>query len=184
MIGSWLVTAAVVAAEAVFYVQYAGFDGQFHFWLHGLLGAALGLTALTAARLTAPRRDTAGRMIGCRSVPWVAGFLGHLYSAFPDVLFLTAGVPHQRWMNAFAFHITAHFLPAPILTALAVFLLALVGYGLAMVGRRRTTTAGIAALGAAALVATWTLATAEPIPDDIEDLRTRPGFAEHHTELQ
>jgi hypothetical protein len=184
MIRSSIAAVAAVTTEVVLYVQYAGFDGQFHFWLHGLLGGALGLTVLSAARLIARRRDTAGRLIGSRTAPWAAAFLGHVYSAFPDVLFLTAELPHQRWMDVFAFHITAHFVPAPVLTALAVFLLALFGYGLAMVGGRRSTTAGVVALGAGALLATWALAIAGPIPDDIQDLRTHPGLAEHRAESQ
>jgi hypothetical protein len=40
-------------------------------------------------------------------------------------------------MNVFAFHITVHFIAAPILTALALFLLALAGYAPAAPARRR-----------------------------------------------
>ena len=35
-------------------------------------------------------------------------------------------------MDAFALHITVHFIPAPVPTALALFLLALAAYGLVM----------------------------------------------------
>lgn len=110
-------------------------------------------------------------------------FLGHLYSALPDVAFLTGGVLHDCWMDVFAFHITAHFIPAP-LTALALFLLALAGYALAASGRPRPAVAGLGALGAAALLATVALWAAAPIPDDIQDLRSNSRLAWHHTGME
>jgi presenilin-like A22 family membrane protease len=123
----WIAAGAVVAAEVVLYWQYAELDGEFHYWLHGLFGAALGVAVSTAARLIARRRWTVTRTTGWRLTPWEAALLGHLYSAFPDVMFLVADVPHHRWMDVFAFHITAHFVPAAIPTVLVVFLLALAG---------------------------------------------------------
>lgn len=45
-----------------------------------------------------------------------SGFVGHLYSAVPDLLFTLGGVLHARWMDVFDLHITAHFLwPSPAL---------------------------------------------------------------------
>jgi hypothetical protein len=106
--------------------------------------------------------------------PWEAGWLGHVYSAVPDVLFLGFGVLHVLWMDVFAFHITLHFIPAPLLTMLALFLLALLAYGLTASRRPRT---GASTLGVGAAVLTVALAMAEPLPDSIHDLRTDRGIA-------
>jgi hypothetical protein len=164
----------VLAAELYLYLRYASLDGEFHYWLHGLIGWALGLLALTAVRL---RRPTPGRSRGFSVTPWEAAGVGHLYSAVPDILFLSAGVLHARWMDAFALHITVHFVPAPVLTGLAVFLLSVGAYGLVMTRRRRS-----AAGGLLAGVATFTLALgfAAPIPTSIQDLREDPRLAFHH----
>ncbi len=178
----WLAAVAVIILEVLSYREYARFDAEFHFWLHGLIGAALGLAALTAARLLARRRGDGSSPVRPRVTPWEAAFLGHVYSALPDILFLAAGVPHHYWMDVFTFHITVHFVPAAVLTALALFLLALLGYGLAMTGRPRVTGAGVGTFAAAALVATLALAAAAPIPDDIQDLRAHPRLAWHHAD--
>jgi hypothetical protein len=177
VIRSWVTAAAVIALEVLLYAEYAQLDGEFHYWLHGLIGAALGLTALATARLLSPRRRDAVRP---RVSPWEAAFLGHLYSALPDILFLTGGVLHDYWMDVFAFHITVHFIPAPVLTSLGLFLLALAGYALVMTGRPRPAAAGLGALAAAAVLATVGLVAAAPIPDDIQDLRSTPRLAWHH----
>ncbi len=80
---------------------------------------------------------------------------------------------HVLWMDVFAFHITLHFIPAPLLTMLALFLLALLAYGLT--ASRHPLTG--AALGIGAAVLTVALATAEPLPDSIHDLRAGRGIA-------
>ncbi len=90
------------------------------------------------------------------------------------MLFLGFGVLHMLWMDVFAFHITIHFIPAPLLTMLALFLLTLVAYGLAM-SRRRLPAAGT--LTAAAAVLAAALALAAPVPDDIHDLLVDRGLA-------
>jgi len=46
-----------VLFEAWMYDRYAALGAQFHFWLHGLFGAALGLAALTLFRLASRRLD-------------------------------------------------------------------------------------------------------------------------------
>ncbi|WP_219419741.1 hypothetical protein [Pseudonocardia nigra] len=173
----------MVLAEILLYTQYARFDGEFHYWLHGLIGGALGLAVLTLARLTTRARPdmmatTIG--VGTGAAPWEAGFLGHLYSAFPDILFLAADQPHDYWMDAFAFHITAHFIPAPIPAALALFLLALAGYTLATTPRRAPRTAAALAISTAAVTSALALSAAAPIPTDIQDLRAHPRLAWHH----
>ena len=98
----YLGAAVVLLAEAYLYWHYAQLHAGFHYWLHGLLGAALGLDGLTGARLvTALRRPTLGQppVRGCLLTAWEAAALGHLYAAFPDILFLTLGLPHGYWMR-------------------------------------------------------------------------------------
>jgi hypothetical protein len=82
-------------------------------------------------------------------------------------------------MDVFAFHITVHFTPSPVVTALAVFLLSLAGYALAMTGRPRLAPTA-AALGAPTVLATVALIATTPVPDDIQDLRSTPRLAWHH----
>ena len=166
-----LSAALVLLVEGYLYVRYAQLDAEFHFWLHGLLGGALGMAAVTAVRLVTSRRRPHRRPA---VAPWEAGGTGHLYSAVPDVLFLGFGVLHMLWMDVFAFHITVHFIPAPLITLLVVFLLSLAAYGLAMSGRVRL---AAAALAASAVACTAALSVAAPIPADIEDLRAHPRIA-------
>jgi hypothetical protein len=64
-------------------------------------------------RLVAVRRRDRDPASGAVT-PWEAGWLGHVYSAVPDVLCLGFGVLHVLWMDVFAFHITVHFIPAPL----------------------------------------------------------------------
>jgi hypothetical protein len=167
----WVSAGLVLAAEVYLYIRYALLGAEFHFWLHGLFGAALGLAALTLLRMLAARR---GGDPGQGAVtPWEGGFAGHLYSAVPDVLFLGFGVLHMLWMDVFAFHITLHFVPVPLLTMLALFLLTLAGYGLA--ASRHGWSAGTAlvtALGVLLLA----LSLAAPIPESIQDIRVDRGF--------
>jgi hypothetical protein len=125
----WTSLLLVLATEGYLYFRYAQFGAQFHFWLHGLFGAALGLAALTLVRVLRTRHhcDPARGAVA----PWEAGWVGHIYSAVPDVLLLGFGVLHVLWMDVFAFHITLHFIPIPLVTMLVLFLLALAAYGLA-----------------------------------------------------
>lgn len=103
--------ALIVLVEVNLSFRYAELGAQFHFWLHGLFGAALGLAGLTVLRLVTAWRRNRDPASGAVA-PWEAGWLGHLYSAPPDVLFLIFGVLHVLWMDVFAFHITRHFIPA------------------------------------------------------------------------
>lgn len=77
-------------------------------------------------------------------------------------------------MDVFAFHITIHFIPAPLVTMLAVFLLTLAAYGLAMSSRRPAAVGALTAVGGVLVAA---LAFAEPIPDDIHQLLVDRGLA-------
>ncbi len=174
MIRNVLGAVALVTGELYLYLRYASLDGQFHYWLHGLLGWALGF-ALTALRLRA----------GDSARPaWETVGLGHLYSAFPDILFLTGEILHAPWMDVFAVHITVHFIPAPVLPVLVLFLLATAGYELAMTRQRRAAAGGLIAAGS-----TWAVAVAVtlagPLPSSIEELRDDRRLAlhrdHHHT---
>lgn len=140
----------VMVVESYLYYRYAQLDAEFHFWLHGMLGAALGLAVLTGLRLLSHRRGRDGglRRPGRELAPWEAGWIGHLYSA----------------------------IPAPLVTMLVVFLLSLTAYwySLAMSGR---TVAAATALAAGAVTFTAALGLAAPISADIEDLRVDRGIA-------
>ncbi|MET9835956.1 hypothetical protein ABZ078_43290 [Streptomyces sp. NPDC006385] len=164
---AWISATLVLTTEVVLYAGYANYGAQFHFWLHGLFGGALGLAALTVVRAIP------GHGSG-RASPWESGFLGHLYSALPDLLFLGFGVLHVLWMDVFAFHITLHFIPAPLYTMLAVFVLTLAAYGLVMTRRRWS---AVAALAVAAAIVVIALAFAAPIPHSVQQIRDHPGLS-------
>jgi hypothetical protein len=167
----WVSAALVLVSEGYLYFRYARLGAEFHFWLHGLFGAALGLAALTIVRILRTRQqgDPARGVVA----PWEAGWLGHIYSALPDVLFLGFGVLHVLWMDVFAFHITLHFVPVPLITMLVLFLLALAAYGLAASRRPRYAVTLLIA-GTGVLLAA--LALADPIPDSLADLHADRGF--------
>jgi hypothetical protein len=107
---------------------------------------------------------------------WEAVGLGHLYAAVPDILFLSGELLHVRWMDAFALHITVHFIPAPVVTVLVLFLIAALGYGLAISRRRRAAAGSIVVAGAAFAVA---VGLAAPLPSSIDELRNDPRLALH-----
>lgn len=86
---------------------------------------------------------------------------GHVYSAVPDVLFLGFGVLHVLWMDVFAFHITLHFVPVPLVTMLVLFVLTLLTYGLAASGKAL---AAVGVLAGATGVLVIALALAAPLP--------------------
>ncbi len=139
--------------------RYGAYGAGFHFWLHGLIGAGLGLSAVGAA-------GALGRPGGLRRpVAWAA--LGHTVSALPDVLFLAADILHVPWMDVLALHITVHFLPAPLVTAAAVFTLGAASAAAARLDRRRV--AG-ALLGATAVVLAAGLALRTPLPRTLEEV--------------
>lgn len=169
----WISVAVVLLTEGWLYYRYAQLGAQFHFWLHGLFGAALGLAALTGLRMLRARRRRRDPTQGAVA-PWEAGWLGHLYSATPDFLFLGFGVLHMLWMDVFAFHITLHFIPAPLVIMLVLFVLTLLAYGLAA-ARHPWLASGTLAVAAGILVVS--LAMAEPIPDSLPELHVDRGFA-------
>lgn len=155
----WLIPLLVIAIEVALYRRYAVLGAQFHFWLHGLSGAALAFVLLTLVGL-ARRRPPAG--------VWAAGLGGHVYSAFPDVLFLLGGVVHTYWMDVFAFHVALHFVPAPLLTMFVVFALSLCAWAAVSLGWRRVAeglTVAAVAVTAVALLAR------QPVPATLQQVR-------------
>lgn len=163
-----VVTATLVLAfEIWLYTEYAALGAQFHFWLHTLFGAALGLVALTLLRLVRRRQDG-------RTAPWEAGWLGQFYSIFPDILFLTFGVLHMMWMDVFALHISLHFVPRPLLAMWVLFTLSLVGYGLSRAGYRLSATV---TLGVFAAVGAFAIALAPDMPVRLDEVRGHGGLA-------
>ena len=164
-----LVSSAVVGLESYLFLRYAELGALFHFWLHGLFGAAIGwaVLALVQLRRTRDRRSA-------RSTVWVAALIGHLYSAAPDVLFLTLDQVHQPWMDLFALHIGIHFLPAPLLTTFTVFSLALAAWASAVLGGDRMAMVLLAAVVALTGIA-WVARDAPPAT--LEELRQSPQLA-------
>lgn len=160
-----VVAAGIIGLVEVYLFQrYRWLGAEFHFWLHGLFGAALGAGLLAVVELTQAQRR--------RSV-LVAGFVGQLYSIVPDVLFLGAGILHYLWMDAFAFHIALHFIPAPLATMVGVFALALTSWGCAVLERRALATV---ALVAAVLLTGGALLVRAPLPATLNDVRAAPGL--------
>ncbi len=126
---------------------------DWHFVLHTLLGCGAGfaVAALLGSR---------------RVVGWV--LLGQALSVLPDVLFITAGIPHQRWMDVFVAHITIHVVAQPLLVAATLFLVAGWGWWLAAWTSQRAAgrllaLAGVAVVGIA-------LALHHPIPTSLAQL--------------
>ncbi|MEJ7817248.1 MAG: hypothetical protein WKF49_01095 [Thermoleophilaceae bacterium] len=77
-------------------------------------------------------------------------------------------------MDAFAFHISLHFIPAPLWWMLGVFVLAVSGERLAA-HRRCAAALGALMLSVGAVV--LGLALRAPLPDTLQDVRARPGIA-------
>lgn len=154
------VLVTVAAVEGYFFLRYAQQGALFHYWLHALLGGYLGVGALAVARLRGRGRRTTG---------WEAGFTGHLYSAVPDVLFLTAGLLHVAWMDVFAVHITAHFLwPSALPAALVLWSLAVLALLLTTLQRPRAA-AGV--LGASLALLAVAVLLRSPLPSSLQQVR-------------
>ena len=163
----WVTLTLVVVFEGWLYTRYAALGAQFHFWLHTLFGAALGLAALTVLRLLRPGRE--GPVAA-----WEAGWFGQLYSVLPDILFLAFGVLHMLWMDVFAMHISLHFVPRPLLTMWVLFTLTLLSYGLVMSGRRLPS---LAVLGGFATATVIAIALASDVPVTVGEVRGHDGLA-------
>lgn len=168
-IGYLLVVSAVIALESYLFLRYAEVGALFHFWLHGLFGAAIGWAVLALVQLRLPRERRS-----VRSMVWVAALIGHLYSAAPDVLFLTLDQVHQPWMDLFALHIGIHFLPAPLLTTFTVFSLALAPWASAVLAGDWIAVVLLAAVVAPTGIA-WVARDAPPAT--LEELHQSPQLA-------
>jgi hypothetical protein len=103
----------VVVIEGYFLVRYLAFGALFHLYVHGLLGVGLALAGHAAWRARRPGGAGAPELLG-------VALAGHIASAVPDVLFLTAEIPHAAWMDVFVAHISIHFVPAPLALTFAV----------------------------------------------------------------
>lgn len=68
----WITAVLVAVTEGYLHVRYAALGAQFHFWLHGLVGAALGVSALTAVRAVRAFRGGRDSTRGALA-PWEAG---------------------------------------------------------------------------------------------------------------
>ena len=176
-----LALAAAGAGEAVVAQAYVARGTTWHLLLHTLIGLGLGLAAGAVASALAPHRNLARYRLEQRGKPfgpvrWAVA--GQLVSIVPDLLFAIIQIPHARWMDVFVGHITIHLVPAPLLVALAVFLLGSSAWFAAVVLRRRLggallAVATVASLGVA-------LALAAPIPTQLSDYSDRltalPGW--------
>ncbi|MBW3602101.1 MAG: hypothetical protein KY434_05310 [Actinobacteria bacterium] len=166
-----LAPALVLAVEGYLFAEYARFGALIHFWIHGLLGAALGFAVLAVWYLRAGAGD---RRSGNPGTVWVAGLAGHLYAAAPDVLFVAADLVHQWWMDVFALHVNIHFIPAPPAVLLVVFTLALAGWAAAILGRRRTATTTLLAM---LVLVVSAMALRGAPPTTLHQLRKAPQLA-------
>jgi len=97
-----------------------------------------------------------------------------MYSAFPDVLFVSFGLLHVPWMDVFAFHVSLHFIPAPLVTMTGVVMLALGSETVSRLGLRKTAAVGTAA---AVSVTGAALLLRAPVPGSLGELHQRPGLA-------
>jgi hypothetical protein len=161
--------AALAALEAWLLVRYREFGAQFHYFLHGFAGVAVGLALLTLVRARQQPGTGAWRVS-----PWLVAALGHVFSAFPDVLFLTVEALHVGWMDVFLAHISIHFIPAPFALPYALFALAVVSWLAQRLGRVR-----LGALVGVLVLATLAVALAvrDPLPRSLEEIRDEPAIA-------
>lgn len=163
----WLV--AALTGETFLLLRYAAFGAQFHYFLHGFVGVAVGLAVLALARAASPRVAASPRatVLG-------AAVAGRVMAAAPDILFLAADLPHERWMDVFLAHIAVHFMPAPVATAFGLFVIGVAAAGAAVLGRHRA--AVVAAVAVLVLLGAG-LVVRDPLPATLDDIRAHPEIA-------
>jgi len=105
------------------YSSYRHHDARFHWFVHFFVGASAALL-LMAAVAWRTRRPVRWPLL------WLLA--GHLFAMVPDILFLLFSVIHQRWMDVFLWHISAHFIPGRNVTWYLTFLASLGVYFLAL----------------------------------------------------
>lgn len=111
-----------LAFEGLLYTRYQGHDARFHWFVHFFGGASVALAILAAVAI---------RRRGRPAHPLALVAALHLVAMFPDLLF-AAGVAHRSWMNVFLGHVAVHRLPGRDFGWLAIFIIALAGYFLAL----------------------------------------------------
>jgi hypothetical protein len=114
--------AVLVAAEVWLFASYRGHDAGFHWATHFLVGltaaALFNLGWLLVARAPAP-----GQILSILAA--------HLVAMLPDFLF-SAGIPHHPWMDVFLAHVSAHDIPGGDRAWLAIALVTLGAYAIAL----------------------------------------------------
>ncbi|ALA56872.1 hypothetical protein [Nitrospira moscoviensis] len=106
-------------AEVILYVSYQRSDARFHWFLHFFVGASAALLVM-GTLILGWGRSTRHPLL------WI--FTGHMIAMFPDLLWNFLVAAHQPWMDVFALHITAHFIPGRNWTWYAMFLASLAFY--------------------------------------------------------
>lgn len=128
----------LVAAEIVLFRSYRIHEAGFHWATHFLV--ALAAAALVqAAWLLVTSTPARGQLAAILAL--------HLYAMAPDLLF-QLGVPHERWMDLFLAHVSAHAIPGGDETWLVIALAASGLYAALLAAwlsaRRREARAGMA----------------------------------------
>ena len=108
-----------IAAEVLLYISYRHHDARFHWFLHFFVGASAALIMMSMWALRS-RRPAPYPLI------WI--LVAHLVAMFPDILFLCCSIIHRAWMDAFLWHLGAHFLPGRNWSWYAIFVNCLGGY--------------------------------------------------------
>ncbi|MHB8340462.1 MAG: hypothetical protein ACYDB7_04725, partial [Mycobacteriales bacterium] len=148
----------VGTAEAWLAYEYHIRGTDWHFVLHTLLGLGAGFTAAA--------------LLGTRNVARWA-LLGQVVSVTPDVIFITLGIPHERWMDIFLAHITIHVVAAPLAVAATLFLVAGWGWWISAWTSARLSGALLALAGV--VVVGVALALHHPIPTQLSDYQQLAG---------
>lgn len=145
---------------ALLQYQYAIRGTSWHFLLHSLSGAGLGLAA--AALYSAVRRQPVN--------PWLWAIVAQIISASPDFMFMLMRMPHELWMDVFLGHISIHTAPQPLPVALALFIVGgWAWYVTSSLGRIRI---GVSLTVLTILLWLATMALHKPIPTTLEQYRS------------
>ena len=112
--------AVLVAVEVALYTSYGAHAARFHWATHFLVGLTVA-SVWRAVFLLVAARPTRFQLLS------VVGF--HLWAMWPDLVFRTPGIPHERWMDWVALgHISSHYVPGGDTTWLLVALAAAGAY--------------------------------------------------------
>ena len=114
-----LALAAYIVVEAFLYLLYQHNDFRFHWFIHFFVGGSVALVLMATIAYRSQRPVP---------LPLLWLLIGHIFAAFPDILFNFGGISHSGWMDIFALHISSHFVPGRIFTWYAVFMASLAIY--------------------------------------------------------